>query len=245
VILALDFDGVICDSINECLLLANAAFYYNNKLLNMTEYPSVNSEFKERFKKLRYMVNNAAEYWFLLHCLKNNESLNSQFEFDSKKANYTNQMNEFEKDFYSLRKQVRTSNPDYWLSLHSIFPQFKSSWKNIRDLFDIYIVTMKDTKSVLDLLNYNNIDFPVNKILGYKGNNNKSASIMNIAGSNNVTTDDIYFVDDNIFQLMEVYRTGSSCFFALWGYCDPNTDKLPLDIVSINNLKELIQYTNN
>jgi len=194
------------------------------------------------------MINNAADYWFLLHCINNNESLNNQFEFDSKKVNYTIEMNEFENNFYLLRKQLRTVNLDYWLSLHSIFPQFKLCWNNIRDLFDIYIITMKDTKAVLDLLNYNNIDFPVNKILGnmgYKGNNNKSDSIINIARSNNIITDDIYFVDDNIFQLTEVYKTGTSCFFALWGYCDPNTDKLPLDIKPINNLDELIQYTNN
>ena len=62
IVLALDFDGVICNSIDECLITSYNAFY-NTKINNVSEIPD---DIQSFFYTYRHYVRPAREY-YLLH----------------------------------------------------------------------------------------------------------------------------------------------------------------------------------
>ena len=70
-ILALDFDGVICNSIDECLITSYNAFY-KMEINNISDIPD---DIKSFFYTYRYYVRPAREY-YLIHKAFHEKSTN-------------------------------------------------------------------------------------------------------------------------------------------------------------------------
>ncbi len=66
--LALDFDGVICDSVDECHLTAlNAWRLLNGREQPLTDFKVLDQSAVERFRRLRHLAHSAPEFWALIH----------------------------------------------------------------------------------------------------------------------------------------------------------------------------------
>ena len=63
-IIALDFDGVICDSIDECLLVSYHAFHGKSKI-DKIDFSDIQEDLVNDFKKNRYIVGPAKDFYFL------------------------------------------------------------------------------------------------------------------------------------------------------------------------------------
>ena len=64
-IIALDFDGVICDSIDECLLVSYFAFN-NISSIDKINFSDINYNLISSFRKYRFIVGPAKDFFFFM-----------------------------------------------------------------------------------------------------------------------------------------------------------------------------------
>lgn len=81
VVYILDFDGVICDSIDECMLTSYNSFNDTN-IINICEIPT---QYKKYFYEYRFYVRPAKEYFLLCKAYSDNIDLTMSIFFGNEK----------------------------------------------------------------------------------------------------------------------------------------------------------------
>ena len=77
--IALDFDGVICNSINECMLVSY--YSYNNISISSSAHLNkIPKSHQEKFIKYRYLVGPAYEYYCLWNSINLTNTINDNLE---------------------------------------------------------------------------------------------------------------------------------------------------------------------
>ncbi len=226
-ILCLDFDGVIVDSIDECLLTAYNSYWIfeNQKEMVVQNIEEINTKFKNTFFENRYLVRPAKEYWVLINMIVN-EVININYDkFIKEIWNNEKILNSFEKIFFSIRNEMINRRTQEWLSLHRIYPEFSESWKYISNAYDVYIVTNKNSEAVYALLNYFKIEIQKNKIYTTEKFISKNNAVVVISSINNVSLRDILFVDDSPSTVEELMAEGVNSYLAIWGYYNEINNK--------------------
>ncbi len=241
-ILCLDFDGVICDSLDETLLTTyNAYQAYKNPAGEppmATRLEEVPREMAEFFRAYRYLVRPAGEYWLLMDALSSNYHQLDQEEFQKRTVIHSETIAAFEPVFFHTRRRFQEGFREQWLGLHHLFPQFSTAWEGLNNHFRVYIVTTKNFAAVVPLLAHFNIEVPRERIFSKEKSPKKNHAVNEIAGLEGVTPKDIFFVDDHPLHLKDVETTGASIFWASWGYYSENKETG----TEIKNLKEILHH---
>lgn len=232
IILALDFDGVICNSIDECLITSYNAFY-KTRVDDLSKIPN---NVKYFFCKYRFYVRPAGEY-YLLHKAYQKSLINFNFRaFHQLKNEYMNEIKLFEKRFYSERDFLR-KNKERWLSLHKIYEHVWEFFKEYKEGF--FIVTTKDKDSVEMLSAYFGFRNQIRDIFSKEMSTKKTelfASLFSKYG-NYLKNKQLAYVDDNEWHLADVQHLPVELYFATWGYSSKQEQH---SFKSINSLQELI-----
>ena len=155
-ILCLDFDGVICDSQKECLLVAYNAYNIleRKSLTREINLDSIPAQIRDQFLANRFLVRPAKEYWLLMDLIIKRLTIPNQKCFNSLANSYKNKLHEFENTFFRERQFIRENATDKWLSLHRIYPEFTENWTKLKTEFNVYIVTNKGSSTVSQLLGF-------------------------------------------------------------------------------------------
>ena len=219
-ILCLDFDGVICDSIDETLLTTyNSYQIYHGKnyhiIYNLDEIPA---DIKVHFIKYRYLVRPAGEFWLLMKIFFENITNINQQSFNKIVKQHKNEIDKFSSIFFSIRNKLQEKNLQVWLDLHHLFPQFIEAWSDLRNQFNIYIVTTKNLSAIVTLLEYFKISILPENIWTKEKMKSKTEAVKAIARSQKIPYSKIIFIDDHPLHLHEVEKTGTQCYLANWGY---------------------------
>lgn len=212
-IFALDFDGVICDSIIECMETSYQAFLKLNQGCGLPE--EIPQEWKTIFGMRRGYVRPSGNFYILWKCITESPSKVITFtEFENLCKKNKNLIEEFSELFHSIRNKNISTDKNLFIYQNKLYPDIKANWPSGSENL-IYIVTTKDMESVkliMDsaLLSYNGIYA--------RGSGPKSLSILKIAEINMVNPRDIVFIDDSVAHLEEVAITGCYTIHAAWGY---------------------------
>lgn len=210
-IVCLDFDGVIVDSITECLTVSKKAF--------MSEgfQPE---EIDRIFYPYRFLVRPAYQYGFLIeaieYIIENEEpeqSVVSKFNEIDKSAT-ADKKREHARRFFEAREALR-QNEQYWVDLHSLTDFGKSIVG--KDLANHCIVTTKDKKSVEILSRA--YDLRISDIYSkedFDRTNSKGEILIGILEHSDYEA--VVFVDDSVEHLDSVGDERVKCYFANWGY---------------------------
>lgn len=212
--LFLDFDGVLFDTVEEAYQVCINSNKFKDSILPKNSF--------ELFKLYRPLVGPAWNYYYIMHSIINKEKICNSDNFL-----LTEQVKNFEKDFFSTRKKLKQDYNE-WLKLNkkysftdkliSLFEENKYLLNNL----DIYIITTKDKNSVKDLLQVNNIKFIKHEnIYGkeiFNKINSKSEIILNILKTNKKDYNTI-FIDDSLFHLMSCENIRNiELMQPKWGY---------------------------
>ena len=109
-----DFDGVICDSINECFEVSFNVFYKHNQIVKEK------SKIKHLFFKYRGLVGPAWQYYYL-HYVINSKNDNYENEFMNSISNSDNNIkSEFQNEFFKERSQFKKNNFEDWIRLNPL-----------------------------------------------------------------------------------------------------------------------------
>jgi phosphoglycolate phosphatase-like HAD superfamily hydrolase len=228
-ILALDFDGVVCDGLREYFVTTKEAY-------QQIWLEEVAESFAPSFYRLRPVIETGWEMPILLRALvlgvSETEILNdfqaiarqiTEREGLSKQA-LVNQLD-------GVRDEWIQHNLADWLSLHRFYPgvieqlrQLINSPNPTNSSIQLYIVTTKEGRFVKQLLQQQGIDLPAAQIIGKESKRPKYETLRILRDSHQQpgATLRMTFVEDRLEALQEVAQQADlkfvELFLADWGY---------------------------
>ncbi|MEW6281139.1 MAG: HAD family hydrolase [Candidatus Eremiobacterota bacterium] len=210
--LALDFDGVLWDSVGECYVVAREAW----RQLTGEEPPDCEAAFRSG----RWLARVGGDFQVLLALAAQDPSRDltglGREEFERLKAGIPARFTEL---FYAERVRMRDTEPERWAALQGPYPAVLEELPALRRAFGgLAIATTKDAASVRALLASCGLDCPV---LGREFGTHKPEQILHLCQEWGTTPQSVVFVDDLLDNLEPVRRTGAAVALAGWGYNTP------------------------
>ena len=241
-ILALDFDGVICDGLIEYFATTKKTY----EQIWSQEQDIISNDFATSFYRLRPVIETGWEMPILLRALVlkiSEEDILNQWSEIAQKIVKEEQLET--KEIASKLDTVRDSwihaNLDSWLSLHRFFPGVINRLAQIiNSPIQLFIVTTKEGRFVSKLLEKQGIKLPTNSIIGKESKRPKYETLRLLRDNTSEDNPVIWFVEDRLKTLKLVQQQPDlqkvQLFLADWGY---NTQKERSAIDTNKNLKLL------
>lgn len=212
-ILALDFDGVICDSIVECMETSYIAFLALHQKCGLPE--EIPREWRKIFCTRRGYVRPSGNFYMLWKwIIESTDKIITFNQFENLCLNNKKKIENFSRLFHEIRSKKILEDKNLFIQQNKLFPGVKKYWPD-NSKYIVYIVTTKDIESVEIIMDSAKLTY--NDIYA-KGSGSKSLSILKIAERNMVKPRDIIFIDDSIAHLDEAALTGCTTIHATWGY---------------------------
>lgn len=208
-VLALDFDGVICDSIDEGLLISWYG-YTGARVAAFVEpgMAGVPAEAAERFIGCRPFTRHLG-HWLVPFTVDSVPASHAEFA-----ARYEELPPETIESFLLVageyRTRVRSELPQRWLACHRVYG-------SLGDLVSgAYIVTARDVESVSQILDANAMVVERDRIYGSLVD--KIGALDEIAVREAVEPGGVTLVDDSIENCIAIAEAGYGALWATWGY---------------------------
>ena len=243
--LALDFDGVICDSVDECHLTAlNAWRLLNGQQQPLTDFKALDQPAVERFRRLRHLAHSAPEFWGLIHFTYHEPGAVDRARFGLKMQAEATSLAAFEPLFFKARGQLRSADPGRWLALNRMYPQFHTGWERIKGRLPVFIITTKDRESIRYFNRVWALGIPDNHLWTKERGTDKAQALLSLARQADCPPQSFVFVDDNPHHVQRVAATGARGFLARWGYVGQEKLPSPNDdpIVPLEQLSDLLPF---
>ncbi len=221
-LLALDFDGVICDGLIEYFQTAWRAYC---ELFNpASDQPP--EGLAETFYQLRPVVETGWEMPVLIQVLVKGVPASEIFQqWPQMALPYLEAQGltkaQSVKALDGVRDRQIQSNLQAWLNLHRFYPGIIDRVRSLlQSDLPIYIVSTKEGRFIQELLSQSGLDFPPERIIGKEVKRPKYETLRLLKEKHAVTH--IWFVEDRLPALKEVAEqsdlTEVTLFLADWGY---------------------------
>jgi phosphoglycolate phosphatase-like HAD superfamily hydrolase len=223
-ILALDFDGVVCDGLIE--------YFQTTKRTYQQIWTDDFSEDLDRFAPLFYQLRPVVETGWEMPILLRGLVLGfSSEEISQDWPKIVEQIltsEHLDRTFVSHQlDQVRDhwieSDLEDWLGLHRFYSGVPERLiQLLNSSFLVYIVTTKEGRFVKQLLQSQGVDFPQACIIGKEVKQPKYKTLGNLLEINQLPPDYLWFVEDLLPTLLKVKKQdnlkGVGLYLADWGY---------------------------
>ncbi|MGD1909392.1 MAG: HAD family hydrolase [Rivularia sp. (in: cyanobacteria)] len=228
-ILALDFDGVICNGLIEYFQTAWRTYCKVWSCSNQSQ----TEDLANKFYRLRPVIETGWEMPVLIKALLEGFEEDQIFQEWKEISVKILRQNDFtaQEIAYILDKQrdewIET-DLDNWLSMHKFYPGIVERIKSIYNTQTaIYIVTTKEGRFVKQLLQKADFDLPQEAIFGKEEKRPKYEILRELKGESDFTVN-LWFIEDRIKTLQKVKEKTDledvELFLADWGYNTP-TDR--------------------
>jgi phosphoglycolate phosphatase-like HAD superfamily hydrolase len=159
----LDFDGVLCDSLPECLVSSWTAFY---GLLKGQLPDRVPLALRATFYQLRPYVRSGEDYVLLQELAEAGTSVHSQQDFDAQlRRRGSNTMQKYKQLIYQARSELLRTDRSYWIGLNRIYPfllPHLTSWARNPCL---HILSTKEASYILEILAAHGVRIDSSRVL--------------------------------------------------------------------------------
>jgi phosphoglycolate phosphatase-like HAD superfamily hydrolase len=220
-ILALDFDGVICDGMIEY-------FQTSQRTYQAIWQEAIPSEVAPRFYKLRPVIETGWEMPLLLRAIALGIADEEVFRNWPAIARDLVERENLEKKALSrqldgIRDEWIAEDLEGWLDLHRFYPGVIDRLASLLDSETrLYIVTTKESRFVKRLLQKVGINFPDGQLFGKEVNQPKYVTLRGILQDTATSTGDLWFVEDRLEALALVRQQQDlsevGLYLADWGY---------------------------
>ena len=214
-----DFDGVLCDSATEGHLTAHNAFHRLQdpdypRLLDIEEIPA---EQRQEFHRLRAYLHGAEDFIPILQAVLKGVPIRSQQDFEVYRRTMQDRLEECQQAFYAERDYMRFNERERWLQLNPLFPRIMEAFRSLAPFDDVYILTTKRSADVLDILEFNGIDFPPDHINDVNPAE-KYPRMHAISAASGVESAECAYIEDQVSFLPPAAESGYQVYLASWGY---------------------------
>jgi len=233
-ILALDFDGVIVDSVLDSLFVGHNAYlrlygpgkkkYFGGELFTFESWEETKKQYREEIKyyrTLRPYIRGATDYGLIQKLLEENKFVKNQEEFDNYRKEVEFNFEAYEKEFYKERESLQNINYSAWFNLE---PPYTKVIEGIKKLLEektkIVIATSNRRKAIAKSFTPEYFSFTIKPedILDKRYGEDKSEQMNQIVKLYNVKFEEIYFVDDQVSHLIQTRPLGVKVILAGWSY---------------------------
>jgi phosphoglycolate phosphatase-like HAD superfamily hydrolase len=223
-ILALDFDGVICDGLIEYFEVAWRSYCYVWSPVNQTPTDDIAS----KFYRLRPVIETGWEMPVLIKALVKGiaeEKILQEWASIVRELLLQDKLEakEIGTKLDSLRDEWIATDLDGWLSLHRFYPGVISKIKAaLSSEVKLYIITTKEGRFVQQLLQKEDVNLGQESIFGKEVKRPKYEILRELIQLNNVAPETVWFVEDRLKTLELVEKqtdlNNVKLFLADWGY---------------------------
>ncbi len=233
-ILALDFDGVLCDSSREVFVVAVDAYALQEPgsplLRRLTELRDdaanggndhLDDHLVQAFADLLPLGNRAEDFGVTLRALETGVAIVDQEAYDRFYANHERVwLEDYHRLFYEARSRLRADDLSAWLNLHLPYPGLAETLRGHAADTKLAVATAKDSRSVnllLEELGMADV-FGADLIMDKETGVEKTHHLRVLRDRLDADFSDITFVDDKVNHLEQVARLGVRPVLAGWGF---------------------------
>jgi len=233
-ILALDFDGVIVDSVLDSLFVGHNAYlklygrgkkkYFGGEFFTFENWEETKKQHQKEIKyyrTLRPYIRGATDYGLIQKLIEENKSIKNQEEFDNYRKTAKFDFEAYEKEFYKERERLQNINYRAWFNLE---PPYSKVIEGIKKLLEertkVVIATSNRRKAIAKSFTPEYFGFTIKPedILDRRFGEDKSEQMKHIVKSYNIKFEEIYFVDDQVSHLIQTRTLGVKVLLAGWSY---------------------------
>ncbi|MFQ3619399.1 MAG: hypothetical protein SNJ78_00500 [Spirochaetales bacterium] len=236
-LLFLDFDGVICNSVLECLYSATIAYFVKYQKSTIQSLPL---SFKERFLSIRPYIRTGEDYVVLADLAYKEIGVKSQEEFDKQLNSHSKEeLKVFRELFYQTRRELLEKDFSFWMELNPLYEGLKDTLQNVSDSQKVYILSTKAADLIERILHFHGVDWPKERIL-YSNQFSKKEIIQSLLvkgmGAQAI------LVDDQLDHLLSAKEENKVIpYLATWGYIKPEWKEDPrVSTLSLEGFRNLL-----
>ena len=217
-IIVFDFDGVVCDSTDECMVTSwNAWEEWNQRDNFRTNLLRFTKDDRLAFRKVRPRVRGAGEYYILRRAFSEGISIDSQEIYDRLEERWQGNIEPFKAIFFKARERLREDDVNAWIDLHPVFNDVVKVMKTLNDQNRLYIATLKDAKSVRLILENKGIKIRGSRLLDQSQIKSKLQALDVFRKQISCNKKDMIFIDDNVTHLLDPSNAKYTVFLTTWG----------------------------
>jgi len=231
-VLALDFDGVLCDSLLESYLITwRLAGGFDPGLApdegplptmeNIHDFRRQNLEHWSSFEALVPFCNRAEDYLLAHRAVCEKRGIETREQFIDFAGNQSrDELDRFHEAFYAERYRLAGQDRKRWLSLNSAYPSVAGTLSVLAEKFTLAVATSKDRESVRLLLQSWGLDglFQPQAVLDKSAGASKRAHLNVLREMYGCSFGRITFIDDKVAHLIDCLQLGIRAYLAAWGY---------------------------
>jgi phosphoglycolate phosphatase-like HAD superfamily hydrolase len=212
--LIMDFDGVVCDALEECALVTWLGVHPPSpRVAVSSQLTAMPRGFVDRFRNIRGFAR-LLEHFLVAHRpAAARITTRPQFE-TAFRAIARAYVREFSRGASGARQRCREEEPSFWLDLHTVYPGIAELLRDRAG--EVAVVTAKDESSVRAILEHHGLGDAVAEVIGECGR--KADAVRDLCARHGVSSATVTFVDDNLANVAAVAATGASAHWAMWGY---------------------------
>ena len=240
-ILVSDFDGVICDSVHECMVSSHRAY---QRLTNprRTVSDKIAPDLRKKFRQLRPYVRSGEDYIVLWDILNQGVIAQNQAAFDDYSHSHAAQIEKYREALYSEREQMLRTERRFWLDLNPLF-KASASLRDCTNFERIHILSTKRSEYVLEILDHHGIDFPKDRVI-FTTPQEKVKNLTALLSQTNSPQNSAY-VEDQIEFLIASKHLKVMPFLAGWGYvCKDQKERAKeagIETLTPNKFKQILE----
>ena len=210
----LDFDGVLCDSLEEC---------YRSSWLASVGWtgpetppdPPFDAAYRRRFDACRPFIRSGEDYLVVHEWCARGRVPESQADFDaSLDAKGRAALDVLKTKLYGVRDRLLETHRSLWLSWNPLYPGIAGALRAQAGNPRVRILSTKKAGFIREIMLSQDVDWPLERTL-YTGLRTKLDIIGEVADRLPAV-----LVDDQIDHLDFKHPT-CRCYLALWGYVTP------------------------
>lgn len=218
-LLALDFDGVIVDSVLECAVVAYNGYHAfqgsGSRIKSPQEIPV---EMLSKFRSTRPYIRSGEDYLYLFQALDEGITIVTQAEFDKYHDSHLDRKESYYQLFYAEREALIISDYENWIALNPLYNGMVDFLQSLKPELLLQIVSTKVSRYISEILDYNGIKLDSEQIHQAGRSLSKTDIVKRLLQENQLSPGQMVFVDDHPDTVRKVSVTDVVCFLAGWGY---------------------------
>jgi phosphoglycolate phosphatase-like HAD superfamily hydrolase len=212
-LLVLDFDGVICDSIEECFASSWTAYHV---LYRKDAGRQVPAGAREAFAHLRPFIRTGEDFPLIQDMLDHGVTVRDQAGFDAAaQAAGKEKMRLYRGLYYQARTALLEEHRAQWLSMNRIYPHMVPALTVLLAGAPFFILSTKKTSFIMEAFQDARIPVPVERIL-FTEHEPKLVTVERLRSEGGFA--EAYFVEDQIDAIRFNTNPRIHARLAAWGY---------------------------
>jgi phosphoglycolate phosphatase-like HAD superfamily hydrolase len=212
-LLVLDFDGVICDSIDECFASSWTAYHVLHRGDPRRQVPA---GAREGFARLRPFIRTGEDFPLIQDLLANGARVRDQADFDAaaRRAG-VEKMQLYRALYYTARTSLLEEHRAEWLAMNRIYPHMARALSLLIPSAPFFILSTKKPPFIIEVLDHARISVPAERIL-FTENEPKLVTVERLRSEGGFA--EAYFVEDQIDSIRFNTNPLINVRLAAWGY---------------------------